>query len=338
MIMRGKKRFLKTLLALSLALFLGVPNVQVVYASESGEEATSDILSTPLFDKLRSKHKTFFKTDLYNGDVFSTIRFNLVPVIKDLATGTALNDKFTWEFEDAPLYFEHQDAKKAKMAAKNHFCYLQPKFLRSLLGEAVIGVYNLRRLEYKMKTREVDDGNGGTIYRCAIVGVSVKSWCSPYGDVCTREEAIGYYNQCQEQISYIVSEIIAARQPNGEPLTDEQKLKMVHDWLIANADYARKKLKLHESNSEKYKFNHLWNEYGAIMDGEAVCRGYTFAFKAIVDELVKQTGADIECKEATGDNHSWIQVKLGDEWYNIDTTWDESNSSSDFISDKYFLV
>ena len=223
--MRGKKGFLKTLLALSLVLFLGIPNVQVVYASESGEVATSDILSTPLFDKLRSKYKTSsFKTDLYNGDVFSAIRFNLVSVIKDLATGTALNDKFTWKFEDAPLYFEHQDAKKAKVAAKSFFCYLQPEFLRSLLGEAVVGIYSLNRLKCKIETREVDDGNGGTIYRCAIVGVSVKSWSSPYGDVCTRKEAIGYYNQCQEQISHIVSEIIAARQPHGEPLTDEQAI------------------------------------------------------------------------------------------------------------------
>ena len=334
--MRGKKGFLKTLLALSLVLFLGIPNVQVVYASESGEEATSDISEL-------DEHKSWvkdIKTPLHDGDAFETIRVELVPVIKALATGTVPNDEVTWEFKDAPLYTEGSTAEDTEQSMVDCLTYLlHPSVLPFFLGEAVTGIFDLKALGITTTLRRLTvDGN--TVYRCALTGISVANWCSPYGDVCSREEALEYYNQCQERIDLVVSKIIAARQPNGKPLTNEQKLKMVYDWLIISADYAHEKLKLHESNSEKYEFNHLWNEYGAIMDGEAVCKGYTYAFKVIIDELVRRTGDDIECEEVTDidHKHSWIQVKLGDEWYNIDATLDDKGFPLIAILDFNFLI
>lgn len=334
--MRGKKGFLKTLLALSLVLFLGIPNVQVIYASESGEEATSDISEL-------DEHKSWvkdIKTPLHNGDAFETIRVDLVPVIKALATGTVPNDKVAWQSKDALLYTEGDTFNDAWQPLANClFNFLAPNFLPFFLGEAVTGIFDLRALRITISYRWFTvDGN--KVYRCALAGISVAKWCSPYGDVCSREEALEYYNQCQERIDLVVSKIIAARQSNGEPLTNEQKLKWIHDWLVISADYAYEKLRLHKSDSEKYKFNHLWNEYGAIMDGEAVCKGYTYAFKAIIDELVRRTGDDIECEEAIdiGHEHSWVRVKLDGEWYNIDVTLDDKGFPLVRTSDFYFLV
>lgn len=333
--MRGKRSFLWTFLALSLVLCLGVTSkTQLVYASEENKASTLSVI-----DEHRSWVKDF-KTPLHDGDAFETIRFELAPLVKDLATGTVSNDELCWEFEDAFLYTENYSASLAETKLKNRLYLIQPDFLPSLLCEAIIGIYDLGELYYKTETRYTSDIYGNAIYRCAITGISVKSWCSPYGDICSREEALGYYNKCQERIEFVVSKVISARQSNGEPLTNEQKLKWIHDWLIISVDYAYEKLNLHETDREKYKFRHLWNEYGAIMDGETVCQGYSYAFKAIADELVKQTGADIECEEAIDNNklHSWIRVKINQKWYHIDMTYDETGFPLRGIPDDLFLV
>ncbi len=270
------------------------------------------------------------KTPLHDGDRAETIRLDLIPQLQALATGTVPNDTITWGFENALFYAESPIKATAGGAVS---VYSRANMGPSMLDDIRVGTYNLGILDYTIETREFTDADGETYYRCAVTGASVKTWHSPYGDICSREEALEYYNKCSAQIKSVVADVIAARSPDGEPLSDVERLKYIHDWLIMNADYA------YEKQGRPIKgLYHVRNEYGALVDGEAVCRGYTYAFKALVDELVRQTGAEIECEEATSRTHSWAIVKLDGEWYNVDVTWDECNSSPEYISGKYFLV
>ena len=308
------------LLALSLAiLFIGI----VCYTKFT---RISKVNSTTSSEKaVRTNEFVPLKTTLHGGDIAKTIQLDLAQQIQNLATGTVPDDMIAWGFKNALLYTESPNKRIAE-ESMSHYVIYSLNLGRQLFPYGKTGIYDVRSLSYTTEAREVSDANGGIFYRCAVTGVSVKSWCSPYGETCSREEALEYYNKCSAQINSVVSQVVAARSSDGEPLSDAKKLKWVHDWLIKNADYA------YDSSGA------IRNEHGALVDGEAVCRGYTYAFKAIVDELARQTGADIECEEVTTRTHSWVRVKLDGEWYNIDVTWDECNSLPEYISEKYFLV
>ena len=92
-------------------------------------------------------------------------------------------------------------------------------------------------------------------------------------------------------------------------------IKMVHDYLIANIEY--------DSTISK---DNIYNIYGALINGEAVCEGYARAFKYLMDgleipcTLVIGTGRN---SEGNTENHAWNYVLLNDSWYAIDATWDD---------------
>ncbi len=92
-------------------------------------------------------------------------------------------------------------------------------------------------------------------------------------------------------------------------------IKMVHDYLIANIEY--------DSTISK---DNIYNIYGALINGEAVCEGYARAFKYLMDgleipcTLVIGTGRN---SEGNTENHAWNYVLLNNNWYAIDATWDD---------------
>lgn len=113
-----------------------------------------------------------------------------------------------------------------------------------------------------------------------------------------------------------------------------QDIKMVHDYLIDNVSY--------DTSISK---PNIYNVYGALVNGEAVCEGYARAFKYIMDEmgipctLVIGKGTN---SEGTTENHAWNYVQLNGNWYAIDATWDDpviigGGTLSQSSKYKYFL-
>lgn len=110
-------------------------------------------------------------------------------------------------------------------------------------------------------------------------------------------------------------------------------IKMVHDTLIENIEY--------ETTISK---ENIYNIYGAIINGEAVCEGYARSFKYLMDSfeipctLVIGKGTN---SEGRTENHAWNYVYLDNSWYAIDCTWDDPVSRSGEVSRsakyKYFL-
>ena len=92
-------------------------------------------------------------------------------------------------------------------------------------------------------------------------------------------------------------------------LSDYEKIKYVHDWLIDNIEYD---VNFENTNSH--------NIYGTFIDREVVCEGYAKGFKYIMD------GLDIPCilvkgigENSSGDTekHMWNYVNLDGDWYAI---------------------
>ncbi|MCM1183400.1 MAG: hypothetical protein NC337_08505 [Roseburia sp.] len=94
--------------------------------------------------------------------------------------------------------------------------------------------------------------------------------------------------------------------------TDYEKEKKVHDELIKQV---------------KYDANAPMNQsaYSALVYGRTVCAGYARAYQYVMQQL------DIPCYYVTGyagENHAWNIVKLDDGYYNVDTTWDDTNPNT----------
>lgn len=95
--------------------------------------------------------------------------------------------------------------------------------------------------------------------------------------------------------------------------TPYRREKWIHDYLVKNTAYG------YLDDVEEEDIAH--ESYGALCYHEAVCNGYAFAMKLLCDL------SNVPCKiitgQADGENHAWNLVKLEDNWYHVDVTWDD---------------
>lgn len=113
--------------------------------------------------------------------------------------------------------------------------------------------------------------------------------------------------------------------------TDFEKELIIHEALIYYCDYAYKS----NGSPEDSAFAH--NIVGVFDDDpntNPVCEGYAKAF------LLLMSATGIDCGFVggftSGGAHAWNQVKLDNEWYNIDVTWDDPGGKN--ISYSYFNI
>lgn len=110
-------------------------------------------------------------------------------------------------------------------------------------------------------------------------------------------------------------------------------IKMVHDYLINNIEY-----------DTTISQENIYNVYGGLINGKAVCEGYARSFKYLMDELgipctlVIGKGTNLQGQT---ENHAWNYVQLNGNWYAIDCTWDDPVSTTGYVSEnskyRYFL-
>ncbi len=96
--------------------------------------------------------------------------------------------------------------------------------------------------------------------------------------------------------------------------TPYEQEKAIHDYMVLNCEY----------DYGNYSNGTIpWDSYyppGVFVNKKAVCNGYATSFKLCMDIL------GIECVMVVGTpemNHAWNAVKLDNEWYMIDVTWDD---------------
>ncbi|MDE6036139.1 MAG: leucine-rich repeat protein [Ruminococcus sp.] len=118
---------------------------------------------------------------------------------------------------------------------------------------------------------------------------------------------IGFINQyVTAQAEKIVSEIIS------DNMNDMQKIKAVHDWICDNTVY--------DDGLSDNKKNHT--DSSVLMNDSTVCEGY-----ARIANILYNT-AGIESYYINGIGHAWNIVKAGNNYFHVDTTWDDGNKIS----------
>lgn len=121
-------------------------------------------------------------------------------------------------------------------------------------------------------------------------------------------EAIGR-NKIEVEINEILSN------PKILRMTDYQKVKFVHDYLIEHVVYDNS----HGNNGE---ILNPYTTYGVFVDYKAVCEGIAKATKLLLNAM------NVKCIVVSGDtesgevNHAWNIVKLGNCSYHLDVTFD----------------
>ncbi len=95
-----------------------------------------------------------------------------------------------------------------------------------------------------------------------------------------------------------------------------------------SSDYD-KEVFLHDAllNQAEYNLNAPLNQsaYSALVNGQTVCAGYARAYQYLMQKLGIPC---YYCMGFAGENHAWNIVSLDDGYYNVDTTWDDTNPNT----------
>lgn len=122
----------------------------------------------------------------------------------------------------------------------------------------------------------------------------------------SKEDVDLAINQVRERVNQITSNLTG---------TDYTKIRTVHDYLVDNIQY-----------DQSISMPNIYNIYGALVNGVTVCEGYAKAFKYILDnigmECIFVCGTGIN-SNSDSESHAWNYVKLSNEWYAVDVTWDD---------------
>lgn len=106
-------------------------------------------------------------------------------------------------------------------------------------------------------------------------------------------------------------------------MTDQEKAKVLHDWVIKKVDYDHDNV-----NAPK---NHC--VCSIFLNDTTVCEGFAMGYAKLMNT------AGIETTEVDGGNHAWNKAKIGGLYFNIDTCWDDGSGSYDWfmLTDKELL-
>lgn len=120
-------------------------------------------------------------------------------------------------------------------------------------------------------------------------------------------DEVGFINlYVQAQAEKIIAENISP------DMSDIQKIKIIHDWICSNTVY--------DSGLSGNRKNH--NDASVLMNNSTVCEGY-----AKIANILYHT-AGIESYYISGVNHAWNIVKAGNNYFHVDTTWDDGDQIS----------
>lgn len=202
------------------------------------------------------------------------------------------------------LYQEVQDTLKA---GKSEFTFVTEE-----LGREDLDQLNLEH-----------DGFYGSVDRYQIKTIQFlnRSYITLYCDISDNyfvEDAVLNGTQLSEdqkkaiELKTVCEAVLKETGDNSE--SDYQKEKKIHDYIVKSVEYGY-------PDSSRDEESDAYNAYGALVKGKAVCNGYAQAMKLLCDLC------GIECEMVTGmadgENHAWNLIRLDEEWYHTDVTWDD---------------
>lgn len=128
------------------------------------------------------------------------------------------------------------------------------------------------------------------------------------------------FEEINVETEYILSQI-------PDKADELERERIIHDVLVDEVSYDSEAAESDDATADAF------NMYGALVKKKAVCSGYAYAMKMLLNRV------GIECRTVVGmsknSGHMWNQVKINDKWYHLDATWDDSPSESEVLYSRY---
>ena len=152
------------------------------------------------------------------------------------------------------------------------------------------------------------------------IETSTKLWKTTYNVYISAAKDSNYLSEDFQSTGQIEKAIMEIDQQKNNIMnnlqgTDYQNIIYIHDYLVNNIEY-----------DSTYEKKGSYSIYGALVEKQCVCEGYAKAFKYLANS------AGYECELMQGmatnssgesENHAWNCIKINDNWYEVDVTWDD---------------
>lgn len=134
-----------------------------------------------------------------------------------------------------------------------------------------------------------------------------------------------------EQINIINQKVDSIlNQITNENMNNKDKIKAIHNYIINNTVYD--KVRADNTNNNSGYLSHT--AYGVLISGKGICGGYSDAMAIFLNRL------NINNYKIASKNHVWNYVKLDNNWYHLDLTWDDpvSLDGENILTHNFFLI
>lgn len=122
-------------------------------------------------------------------------------------------------------------------------------------------------------------------------------------------------------------------------MTDFEKELALHDALVRLGDYDKSAYDGGKGQPDNT------NPYGLLVEGYGICLAYASSFQLLMDLAGIECITVIGASAASTTDHAWNMVRLEEEWYCVDPTWDDpiggesvSPNRWDAVHHEYFNV
>lgn len=191
--------------------------------------------------------------------------------------------------------------------------------------------------EYKTCKKDIND-----IINDANILPSINNYVHPFNSYASFSISVNNFGKVNVTIERIyTNEIISVlnkkiKEIESNIITNnmdnKEKIKAVHDYIINNTKYDEEKEYTEINGIKNYK-NKSNIAYGPLINGKAICGGYTDAMSIMLYDL------GIYNFKISNDNHVWNVINIDDKWLNTDLTWDDplTNTKEDVLTYTFFL-
>ncbi|MCI9110434.1 MAG: hypothetical protein HFH47_01315 [Bacilli bacterium] len=120
----------------------------------------------------------------------------------------------------------------------------------------------------------------------------------------------------------------------NDKMTDEEKIKAFHDYIINLSVYDEERATQIESGNNNNENSNSHKASGPLLEGKALCSGYSDAMKLFLDDL------GIKNYKISNSNHIWNLIYINGKWLHLDLTWDDpvTSDKSNMLLHKFFLI
>lgn len=115
-----------------------------------------------------------------------------------------------------------------------------------------------------------------------------------------------------------------------EDMSDYEKVLEIHDYIVEKGEYDTRLFSEGDVPPESY------STYGILALGVGVCESYAKSMKYLLDDAGIESM--IVIGTSRGENHAWNLVRIEDEYYHIDSTWNDpiTEDGSQIIRHNFF--